>query len=432
MSKPKELDFNEKLVTTLAVIGGLIILAISLTRCQIYGNLLGAEGETDTSEYEVVDALSSDISELEKQLQHNLERSDAEIATLREQYATSQSQVAALAAENKDLQKQLRFNSGSKKVTVVAEAEAPAVVAPAATAAAAIGALSQADFDAIKTKLTQKVSDYDALLAQLNAKTTEFDALKASIATSGNSSDKLAADFKTLESANVDLKTKVDSLQSALTEQKKQFTALTEKHKREVKTLTAGNSTADWKQKLSALKVKHEQEKAQTAAKYNGTISELRNALRAVKTKTVFAESTDDLAPAAQSLIKSLEGYEGADVSDLNALYGKLGKKGNARKLVVNFASGISGVSEDYQAQIKDLLAKGAANSYYVAVGYADMSGSAVKNAKLSSKRATNVAATIKPLLKKNQFTQAFYLGQTDRFGEKAKNRVVEIWEITE
>ena len=189
MSKPKELDFNEKLVTTLAVIGGLIILAISLTRCQIYGNLLGAEGETDTSEYEVVDALSSDITELEKQLQHNLERSDAEIATLREQYATSQSQVAALAAENKDLQKQLRFNSGSKKVTVVAEAEAPAVVAPAATAAAAIGALSQADFDAIKTKLTQKVSDYDTLLAQLNAKTTEFDALKASIATSGNSSD---------------------------------------------------------------------------------------------------------------------------------------------------------------------------------------------------------------------------------------------------
>jgi len=74
---------------------------------------------------------------------------------------------------------------------------------------------------------------------------------------------------------------------------------------------------------------------------------------------------------------------------------------------------------------MKELTNSAGDNSYFLIVGYADKSGSASSNQKLSSKRSTAVATSLVAEAKGLQSAQAVYLGQTDRFGPASENRVV-------
>lgn len=411
MSQTKELDLNEKMVTTLAIIAGLILFGLMLTKCQKGADLIGLniDGEATPAIAEDYTAeLTDNISNLETQMVANLDASDKKLAELQAKYDVSQDEVIDLLAENAKLKKGKLSGSGV-----------------AATSAVAAGAISQTDFDALKSKFSAQEKELNVLKADL-AKDSGVD----------------------LEAQNKELREKLDTLtleKNSITED----AANTKKELNEkIKALSAGAKGRDadailkaeiakadgqWKKQLDKQKVDHELEKAKLQSDYKAKLAEYRNIVRSSKAKKVFATSSDDLAPAAQSLIKSLSGYAGKEEAVLNKLYTNLDENQNAkRKLIVNFASGSSAVGEEYQTKIGELLKKASPNSYFVAVGYADMTGTAAKNKALSSKRATRVAEVIKPKLQKSQITQAYYLGQTDRFGAEENNRVVEVWEITE
>ena len=65
-------------------------------------------------------------------------------------------------------------------------------------------------------------------------------------------------------------------------------------------------------------------------------------------------------------------------------------------------------------------------------VGYASTTGQADTNRKLSSDRATEVAANIDMAKPGKQVVQAVFLGQTKRFSSRIpeRNQVCEVWQI--
>ena len=147
--------------------------------------------------------------------------------------------------------------------------------------------------------------------------------------------------------------------------------------------------------------------------------------------KNVFVQSSDDLPNKAKSLFGDLKTLEGKSTDQVNAEYTQYLQKHNAKALArIKFNTGKSAVSEADIAQIANLTQTAGENSYFLIVGYADLSGDAAGNQKLSSKRSTSVAKALAEKAKGFQAAQAVYLGQTDRFGAPAENRVVEIWEM--
>lgn len=410
MSQTKELDINEKLVTTLAIIAGLILFGLTLTKCQKGASFLGLEKEVVapiTEDY--TEELSNDRINLEEQMKANLEASDAELAALQAKYDTD---VNELTEEIEKLKKN-KF------------AQVPTAT-KAVAATAAVGAVSLTDFDALKAKLTAKNTELATLKAQLsNTDGADTDLVAQ------NADLRAKLDTLTLEKNSI-AKTAADT-QKELNDKIKELSANKQGNADDLIKDKIAEADTQWKKQIDQLKVDHELAKAKQQQEFNAKLAEYRNIARASKAKKVFATSTDDLAPAAKSLINSLDGYKGTSEADLNGLYSNIGSKQNAkRKLIVNFASGSSAVGAEYQEKIKALLEKASPNSYLLAVGYADTTGTASKNKALSSKRATKVAQVIKPNLNKSQFTQAYYLGQTTRFGADENNRIVEIWEITE
>ena len=188
-----------------------------------------------------------------------------------------------------------------------------------------------------------------------------------------------------------------------------------------------------WQEKLDQLKVAHQLQLTQEIDTLNTKNDKLLMIIRKEKTKNVFAETSNELMPSAQSLVSNLDAYEGDDQTQLDTLYSGLSTLVNAeRKAVVKFNKSSWTLRQSYKEKIQEVLAQSTPNSYFLAVGYADPKGSAAGNRKLSKNRATEVAEYIKPKLSDMQFTQAYYLGETSRFGAPEENRIVEIWEITQ
>jgi len=246
-----------------------------------------------------------------------------------------------------------------------------------------------------------------------------------------------------IQTGNADLKERIAELEEVNSEMKRKITSLnTELDATTRSTPEPDNNTADdidelkrklkkVQQVLDAKDTQNELDKAKYTHELKTEVERLRLILRKEKTKILFATSAEDLAPSAQDLVKKLGEFSGEKPEDLEKLYSQLSSsEKSSRKLVVNFESGISGVSEEYKTKIQEMLSSTKPDSYFVAVGYADTVGSSSKNKALSSKRATKVVGEMKPLMKESQFVQAYYLGQTTRFGDPELNRVVEIWEI--
>ena len=143
-----------------------------------------------------------------------------------------------------------------------------------------------------------------------------------------------------------------------------------------------------------------------------------------------FAESDDDLDESRRSLVNAIREMDPLSGDALDSRYqeleSELGTKSAGR---INFVSGSSKANDTELTKIDKLVTDSKDDSQFLIVGFADKSGSAAGNRRLSSNRAKFVAEQLGKKVG-NGRVQAIYLGQTARFGRSAENRVVEIWEV--
>ncbi len=146
--------------------------------------------------------------------------------------------------------------------------------------------------------------------------------------------------------------------------------------------------------------------------------------------KPTFADSAENLKAQEQELFKVLQEIDSLKGDALQEQYRSIKNRfGALSRARVNFLSGKSSVTSGELDKITQVARAAAPTSRFLIVGFADQSGSAAGNRKLSSARAQSVATVLGRTVSGDRI-QAIYLGQTGRFGSRANNRVVEIWEL--
>lgn len=163
---------------------------------------------------------------------------------------------------------------------------------------------------------------------------------------------------------------------------------------------------------------------------FESRVKELEGAL--TKTK-LFASSENELLPAAVELFRSLRLLEGQPDSEISSAYSSLAVKlGADVRKTLKFATGSSALSAADEEALRSLITEIPDGDLILAIGYASETGNVDANRVLSSDRATAAAQLITSAKRPGQFTQAVYLGQTDRFGSRIpeSNQLVEIWHI--
>lgn len=147
----------------------------------------------------------------------------------------------------------------------------------------------------------------------------------------------------------------------------------------------------------------------------------------------LFASSENELLPAAVELFRSLRKLEGKSDSEITTAYSGLGAQFGANVLMtLNFATGASVINPADDEAIRNLVTNCPDGDLMLVIGYASETGNVDGNRTLSSDRATAAAELITSVKRPGQFTQAVYLGQTDRFSSRIpeRNQLVEIWKI--
>jgi len=165
---------------------------------------------------------------------------------------------------------------------------------------------------------------------------------------------------------------------------------------------------------------------------FEAKVKELQGELAGVKTK-LFANSENELLPAAVELFRRLRKLENLPTAEISAEYGKLGVDLGASVLkTFNFPTGSAGLTPADEESIRRMVNDIPDGDLVLAIGYASETGNVDKNRTLSSDRATAVAQVYSSAKRPGQFAQAVYLGQTDRFDSHVpeRNQIVEIWRI--
>lgn len=148
----------------------------------------------------------------------------------------------------------------------------------------------------------------------------------------------------------------------------------------------------------------------------------------------LFAESENELLPAAVELFRRLRKMEGVKDSDLTTEYSRLGVDLGANVLhTLSFATGSSTLSKDDLSQIDEIVsAEVPDGDLTLIIGYASETGNPEANQNLSSDRATTAAEYFASNKRPGQLVQAVYLGQTDRFSSRVpeRNQICEVWRI--
>ncbi len=163
---------------------------------------------------------------------------------------------------------------------------------------------------------------------------------------------------------------------------------------------------------------------------YENRVKELEGEASKVK---LFASSENELLPAAVELFRSLRELENRPDSDLTSSYSSLGVKLGANVVkTLSFATGSSVLTPEDQETVRSLMTEIPDGDLLLAIGYASETGNVDSNRTLSSDRATTAAQICSAIKRPGQFTQAVYLGQTDRFSSRVpeRNQLVEIWHI--
>jgi outer membrane protein OmpA-like peptidoglycan-associated protein len=223
-----------------------------------------------------------------------------------------------------------------------------------------------------------------------------------------------ASDMDLLRRDLIDVKSQRDALSAELKE-------LREK----MRTMSAGVSPDDY----ADLKRRFE-ETLRAKEFFEARVRDLEGDLKQAK---LFARSEDELLPAAVELFRSLRQLEGKSDSEISTAYSSLGVKLGANVLhTLNFATGSSELPPLDDQKVRDFVAAIPDGDLLLAIGYASTTGNVNSNQTLSSDRATAAAQAITEVKRPEQFTQAVYLGQTNRFSSRIpeRNQIVEIWHI--
>ncbi len=147
----------------------------------------------------------------------------------------------------------------------------------------------------------------------------------------------------------------------------------------------------------------------------------------------LFASSENELLPAAVELFRSLRLLEKKPDAEISQAYSSLGVRLGANVLkTLNFATGSSALAASDDEMVRSMVTGIPDGDLILAIGYASETGNVDGNRTLSSDRATAAAQLISSIKRPGQFTQAVYLGQTNRFSSRIpeRNQLVEIWHI--
>ena len=194
---------------------------------------------------------------------------------------------------------------------------------------------------------------------------------------------------------------------------------------------------AEWKRKLNQVRIESEVGKVKR-------VEELEREIRMLKMdermKAEMLEGDDSevpeglaegLTPRARQVCAEMLDWEELEPEKLEAARDQLQKALGARSLVrVKFGSGSAHVGRDDLDALKIALADTKDYALILAVGFADTGGDEELNRELGSLRARNAADSLQGLIRRGQMVESVYLGETARFGAKAENRVVEVWEL--
>jgi outer membrane protein OmpA-like peptidoglycan-associated protein len=147
----------------------------------------------------------------------------------------------------------------------------------------------------------------------------------------------------------------------------------------------------------------------------------------------LFANSENELLPAAVNLVRKLRTLEGKPQSELANTYSAIGTEiGADVRQTLKFKTDSTELSPEDQEAIRTMVENVPDGDLVLAIGYASETGNVEHNQTLSSQRATAAAELYASIKRPEQQVQAVYLGQTDRFSAKTpeQNQIVEIWHI--
>lgn len=193
-----------------------------------------------------------------------------------------------------------------------------------------------------------------------------------------------------------------------------------------------------WKRKFNEVRIAAEVEKVRRVEKLE---RELRMLKMDERMRREMAEQGNDenvpegvakgLTPRARQVCAKILEWEGLEGEDFEAAKQRLVQELGARSLVrVKFGSGSAHVGRDDRAALEVAVQGTEEYSLLLAVGFADTGGDEELNRELGTQRAGNVAEVLREMVKQGQFVEPVYLGETERFGERVENRVVEVWEL--
>lgn len=194
---------------------------------------------------------------------------------------------------------------------------------------------------------------------------------------------------------------------------------------------------AEWSRKLNQVRIEAEVEKVKR-------VEDLEREVRLLKLdermREEMAQGDDSevpegvaagLTPRARQVCAEMLAWEGLQEDELEAARQKLRNELGARSLTrIKFGSGSAHVGADDLSAIQVALTDTKDYALILAVGFADQGGDEELNRELGSLRARNAAGAMGNLIRRGQLVESIYLGETARFGAKAENRTVEIWEL--
>lgn len=193
----------------------------------------------------------------------------------------------------------------------------------------------------------------------------------------------------------------------------------------------------EWKRKFNQVRIEAELSKVRRVEELEKEIAFMKMDERM---RAEAAEGDDSqvpegvaegLTPRARQICAEILSWEGLEPAELEKARAELQSTLGARALVkVKFGSGVYTVGRSDLDSLGVAIEDTQDFSLLLAVGFADTGGDEALNREIGSQRASNTAASLQQFVRRGQIVEAVYLGQTARFGEKAENRTVEIWEL--
>jgi len=274
----------------------------------------------------------------------------------------------------------------------------------------------------ISGKFQQMLADKDAALSARNAETLRLEKLRQDVSLENGRLQSELQRALTGADGNERMKMMLAESQSQCDALSREVAAL----KEELAVIGAGVSENDF----ADLQRRYE-EALRAKDFYEARAKELEGAS---KKADLFAESENELLPAAVELFRRLRKMEGVKDSDLTTEYSRLGVDLGANVLhTLSFATGSSTLSQADIAQLDEIVsAEVPDGDLTLIIGYASETGNPEANQNLSSDRATAAAEYFASKKRPGQLVQAVYLGQTDRFSSRVpeRNQICEVWRI--